>query len=84
MLGRLLESLGGYLARQMAAGRLRPMHPLLAAQALVGPIFFHLLTRPVMGPIAHVELQLEEAVTALADSAVAGLMDTNAIEEARS
>jgi AcrR family transcriptional regulator len=42
-----LGTLAGYLAEQMAAGRLRPMHPLLALQAFVGPIYFHVMTRPV-------------------------------------
>src|SRR5437660_11856255 len=37
------QTLGRYLATQMAAGRLRRMHPMLAIQALVGPIMLHLL-----------------------------------------
>jgi AcrR family transcriptional regulator len=37
------QTLGRYLATQMAAGRLRRMHPMLAVQALVGPIMLHLL-----------------------------------------
>src|SRR5262245_45582005 len=36
-----------YIAGQMAAGRVRQMHPVLALQAFVGPVFFHLMTRPV-------------------------------------
>lgn len=36
-------TLGQYLARQMAAGRLRRVHPLLAVQALVGPVMLHAL-----------------------------------------
>jgi AcrR family transcriptional regulator len=37
-----------YLAGQMAAGRLRQMHPMLAVQSLVGGVMFHLLAGPVM------------------------------------
>jgi AcrR family transcriptional regulator len=83
VLRQLFGSLGGYVARQMAAGTLRPMHPLLAVQALIGPVFFHLFTRPVVGPIAHFELPLEDAVTALATAAVDGLMTMPAAEETR-
>src|SRR2546425_5015749 len=37
---------------QMAAGRLRTMHPLLALQAFIGPIFFHLLARSLAERVA--------------------------------
>ncbi len=37
-----------YLAGQMAAGRLRQMHPMLAVQSLVGGVMFHMLAAPVM------------------------------------
>jgi AcrR family transcriptional regulator len=43
---RTLPLVSGYLAAQMAAGRLRPMDPALAFQALAGPIVLHLLWRP--------------------------------------
>ena len=76
----LLGALGGYLGRQMAAGRVRPMHPLLATQLLIGPVFFHLMTRPIAARVAHLDIELEEAVTALAEAAVRGL----STEEARS
>lgn len=36
-----------YLDQQMAAGRLRQMHPVLAFQLLAGPIVAHQLTRPL-------------------------------------
>jgi AcrR family transcriptional regulator len=45
VLGVVVPMVGGYLMRQMAAGRLRPMHPALALQSLIGPLFFYLLTR---------------------------------------
>jgi AcrR family transcriptional regulator len=75
----MLQALGGYLARQMTAGRIRPMHPLLAAQLLIGPVFFHLMTRPIATRVANFDVPLDEAVSALADATVRGL----ATEETR-
>jgi AcrR family transcriptional regulator len=40
---RTLPLVAGYLDQQMAAGRLRRMDPVLALQALAGPIVMHLL-----------------------------------------
>ena len=37
-----------YLAGQMALGRLRRIHPMVAVQSLVGGVMFHLLAAPVM------------------------------------
>ena len=42
---RTLPLVAGYLDEQMAAGRLRRMDPVLALQALAGPIVMHLLMR---------------------------------------
>jgi AcrR family transcriptional regulator len=42
---RTVPLVSGYLARQMAAGHLRPMDPQLAFQALAGPIVMHLVWR---------------------------------------
>ena len=64
----LLGSVGRYLMTQMAAGRLRQMNPLLAMQAFVGPILFHLLTRPLVEKTLGFEIDGEEAVTTLAES----------------
>jgi AcrR family transcriptional regulator len=47
---RTLPLVTGYLAGQMAAGRLRRMDPDLAFQALAGPIVLHLLWRPPGAP----------------------------------
>jgi len=44
---RGLPDVVGYLGTQMQAGRLRPMHPIVALQLLAGPIVAHLLTRPL-------------------------------------
>jgi AcrR family transcriptional regulator len=66
---RTLPLVAGYLDQQMAAGRLRRMDPVLAMQALAGPIVMHLL----MQASAHspsgaghgVALPLEEVVEEL-------------------
>jgi hypothetical protein len=51
---------------QMAAGRLRMMHPLLALQMMIGPIFFHLLTRPFAERVLGLDIDGEQAVVDLA------------------
>lgn len=45
---RAVATLARYLAGQMAAGRLRKMHPMLALQSLVGGVIMHLLAAPVL------------------------------------
>jgi hypothetical protein len=59
---------GAYVMAQMAAGRLRPMHPLLALQSLIGPIFFHLLTRRLAEQLLGFDMDGEEAVVILAEN----------------
>jgi AcrR family transcriptional regulator len=63
---RTLPLLARYLAAQMAAGRLRRMDPVLAVQALVGPIVLHLLSRPAAswpGPGMPLETVVDELVS---------------------
>jgi AcrR family transcriptional regulator len=64
---KVVGTLAGYLLAQMAAGRLRQMHPLLAMQSFVGPIFFHLMTRKAAATVLGVEMDEEKAVTELAE-----------------
>ena len=45
---RAFGTFAQYLAGQMAAGRLRRMHPMIAVQSLVGGVMFHMLATPVM------------------------------------
>ena len=68
-LGLLTQYIGG----QMAAGRIRPMHPILALQAFVGPIFFHLMTRPVVDRVVSLPMDHEAAVDELVAAGLAGL-----------
>lgn len=67
---QMLGALGGYLAKQMALGRLRPNHPLLAAQMLIGPILFHLLTRAEIERLGVLDVPLEAAIDELAQGAL--------------
>jgi AcrR family transcriptional regulator len=57
-----------YLQSQMEAGRLRRIHPLLALQAFVGPVFFHILTRPLAERVLKLDVEGEAAVTQLAET----------------
>ena len=57
-----------YIGRQMEAGRLRPMRPLLALQSFIGPLFLHLLTRQLAERAVGFDVPLEEAATQLAES----------------
>jgi hypothetical protein len=51
----------------MAAGRLRRTDPLLALQALAGPVVFHLLQRPLLERLGVlIELDAEAAATEIA------------------
>jgi len=76
-MGPLFEStlgvLAEYIVGQMAAGRVRPMHPILALQMFVGPIFFHLMTRPMVERIVPLPMDPEAAVEALVAAGLAGL-----------
>lgn len=68
VLERFMRTIAGYLLGQMAAGRLRPMHPLLALQAFAGPILFHLIARSVVERELGFDVPIEDAVTVLAET----------------
>jgi AcrR family transcriptional regulator len=67
-LARGIPDLIQYLSRQMQAGSLRPLHPVLAFQLLAGPLVAHLLTRPLaeplMGPMASQDEAIDQIVEA--------------------
>jgi AcrR family transcriptional regulator len=65
---KIVGQLVMYIAAQMAAGKLRRMHPLLALQSLVGPVLFHILTRPLAERFLHLDIDGEVAVTQLAEA----------------
>ena len=64
----ILGTVGVYVMKQMSEGRLRPMSPLLALQSFIGPIFFHLLARPLAQRVLGMDMDGEQAVTTLAES----------------
>jgi AcrR family transcriptional regulator len=70
---RFVSALAGYFAVQMEAGRMRPMHPILAAQAIAAPVAFHLLTRPVAERLVGLQVSEEEAVDQLVRVTLRGL-----------
>ena len=76
-MGPLFENTLGllthYIGGQMEAGRIRRMHPILALQAFVGPIFFHLMTRPVIERVVALPMELEAAVDELVAAGLRGL-----------
>jgi AcrR family transcriptional regulator len=67
VLSTILGSVGMYLMAHMESGHLRRMHPLLALQSFIGPIFFHLMTRPMFQRVLSFEFDGESAVTELAE-----------------
>lgn len=68
-----LGLLANYIAGQMTAGRIRPMHPILALQAFIGPVFFHLMTRPTIERVVSLPIDAEAAVDELVAAALEGL-----------
>ena len=66
LVAAIFGTVGAYVMAQMASGRLRTMHPLLALQSLVGPVFFHLLTRDLAERVLGLDVEGEEAVAELA------------------
>jgi AcrR family transcriptional regulator len=74
-------ALAQYLTEQMAAGRLRPMHPVLAVQSFAGPLLLHVMTRGLAERLPGAAPPLEEAVSELARSWVSGMRPEPAGEE---
>ena len=68
VMGSGIGALAIYLGGHMAAGRLRPMHPLLALQSFAGPVLFHLLTREAAERTIGFDLSVDDAVTELANT----------------
>jgi AcrR family transcriptional regulator len=68
-----LAVMAEYITAQMENGRIRPMHPLVALQAFIGPVFFHLFSRPTLERITEMPMSPQEAVDQLVAVSVAGL-----------
>ena len=63
---RAFGRLAQYLATQMAAGRLRRIHPMLAVQSLVGGVMLHVLVGPLLREAMADGPMGEDAVTQFA------------------
>jgi AcrR family transcriptional regulator len=68
-----IGALASYLAHHMETGRVRRMHPILAVQALMGPIFIHLVTRPIAERIMGFDMPIDEVVDELSATILGGL-----------
>lgn len=68
-----LGALSGYFERQMTLGSVRRMHPLLAVQAVLGPIAFHLLSRPLAERVVGFDMSVEAVVDQLTATILDGL-----------
>ena len=77
----VVGALAGYILAQMSAGKLRQMHPLLAMQSFVGPIFFHLMTRRAAERVLGVHMDEEQAITELAQTWLRGMRGQEKSEE---
>ena len=60
---RNTEVIVSYLERQMTAGRLRAMDPVLAMQLFLAPIMLHAVSRPTLERYGLLNVSLEEAAT---------------------
>ena len=67
-IARVAGMLVAYMLAQMDAGRLRRVHPVLALQSFIGPVLFHILTRPLAEKVLHLDIDGEAAVTQLAEA----------------
>ena len=70
---RAFARLAQYLAGQMTAGRLRRMHPMLAAQSLVGAVMLHVLLGPLLSQAMVGAPTGEDAVTQFANLWLRGM-----------
>lgn len=60
-IGPIAQTLGAVLQRDMESGTLQPMPPLLALQALMAPLLFHLLTRDALQQQLGIQFDLATA-----------------------
>ena len=65
---RSTEAIIRYLEAQMAAGRLRPMDPVLAMQAFLAPLMFHIVSRPWLEEYGLSDVSIDEAVQEFTDA----------------
>jgi AcrR family transcriptional regulator len=73
VVGRGFPTMVHYLVEQMAAGMLRTMHPLLAVQALAGPMVIHMITRELAERELGLVMPLEDVAAELAEQWLRGM-----------
>lgn len=61
-------TLAGYVGEQMERGRLRPMDPVVALTAFVGPVLLHLMARTLLERELGYNVPVEDIVTQLAEN----------------
>jgi AcrR family transcriptional regulator len=66
----------GYLVEQMAQGRLRPVHPVIALTSFIGPVLLHLLSRPLLDRALGYDVSVDDTVTELAENWVRSMRPT--------
>jgi AcrR family transcriptional regulator len=67
VLAQSIGSLLDYLNRQVQLGTVRPVAPLVALQAFLGPLVIHLMTRALAERALGITLSLDEVVSQLVD-----------------
>jgi len=70
----LYAEMAPYFAAQIAAGTIRPIHPMLAVQTFLGPLVFNLLISSVAAPVSGLAVDPEHAADAFAQAALRGLL----------
>ncbi|MFD6951740.1 TetR family transcriptional regulator [Nocardiopsis sp. TSRI0078] len=66
---RMLTGLGGWLAEEVSAGRIRDLPVPLLMQQLLGPLAVHFMLRPALGRVPGVEFpDAEEVCSVFADA----------------
>jgi AcrR family transcriptional regulator len=70
----LFGEASAYFAGQMAAGNVRQMHPILAAQAFMGPLVLFLIARSLAGTLAGLDVETSDAVATFSQISLHGLL----------
>jgi AcrR family transcriptional regulator len=63
-----------YFAGQMAAGTVRQMNPILAAQAFMGPLVVFLVSRSIATPLLDLDVETSAAVESFSQISLHGLL----------
>jgi AcrR family transcriptional regulator len=75
MLPEVVGRLKAYVERQMAVGTIRSSHSILVIQAVLGPVAFHLLTRPITERFFGITASVEDVAAEFARMTLRGLAE---------